>query len=929
MNIGSQCRTAKWGPIAGVLSLFLTFLSQANPSFQQSGNTLVISNANVTINYDLSAGTANFFWQKSQKISAFYAGVTLSSGYVESVNFSNRTWSVVNSNEVAVTAFAAGMPEMIQYFTLDQTDSFLTRVAMRGTSVSANWMGPMVVDATGGVDIGSYDDDVALCVPFDNDGFVSYNAISINNSSNSYEVGAFYDNTTRNGLVVGSVTHDIWKSGVYFNGSNNRLDQMNVYGGATTPADVMPHGAVTGNFISSPTIFVGFGSDWRQTLEEFAAENTKFAPRLAWTNGVPFGWNSWGVFQQNINYNDAIAVSDFVHTNLEPNGFTNRATAYINLDAFWNNLDSFQLQSFVNHCHALGQKAGIYFGPFAWFGSVANATNTFVEGSSNTYHYSDILLRDDNGQFESADGGLAIDPTHPGDKELIQYYVNLYTNYGFDYIKLDFLSHGALEGVHHDPNVTTGIEAYNEGMSNVLSAINGRMFMSESIAPLFPYQYADSRRIACDAQTSLIANTAYMMNSVTYGWWLDNLYQFNDPDIMVFNGYGATTNENQSRLISGAVTGIFLDGDDLTSTNGQLAAQMRLTNPAIDTVARVGRTFTPVEGNTGTGAANIFVRQDGPTWSVAVFNYSAGPTNITVDLARAGLPAGDYVAENIWDETTTNVSGSFNISLNAKQAKLFQLSVESLTWQMPANISGTSDVSTQGTYFGSWAPYSASPLTVNGVTFQNFTDLPGFSYTGFNAGYNYFPDAGTVDTNYDTLLESGAYEYPGPACTFSWDGMTPGHTYLVEFWVNGNVASRTETLSGGTNSSATINYEPGQYIVGQFVANAPGAETITLNGEAADNHPQVNLLQVRDITVAATSVPMITSAQILGGNLIFVGTSGRASGVYYVLTTTNLALPLASWTPIATNVYDPSGNLSATNLLIDRDSQQFYTIKQP
>jgi hypothetical protein len=159
--------------------------------------------------------------------------------------------------------------------------------------------------------------------------------------------------------------------------------------------------------------------------------------------------------------------------------------------------------------------------------------------------------------------------------------------------------------------------------------------------------------------------------------------------------------------------------------------------------------------------------------------------------------------------------------------------------------------------------------------------------------------------------------------------MTPGHTYLVEFWVNGNVASRTETLSGGTNSSATINYEPGQYIVGQFVANAPGAETITLNGEAADNHPQVNLLQVRDITVAATSVPMITSAQILGGNLIFVGTSGRASGVYYVLTTTNLALPLASWTPIATNVYDPSGNLSATNLLIDRDSQQFYTIKQP
>jgi len=936
MKISRKCGMPKWSaiwsPIAGSLTLILTFascLSQANPSFQQSGNTLVMSNADVTINYNLSAGTASFYWQQSKKISAFYAGVSLGSSYLESVDFSNRTWSVVSSNEVAISTYAAGLPEMIQYFTLDQTDSFLTRVTMSGTGVSANWMGPVVVDTAGGVDLGSYGDDIALCVPFDNDGFVSYNAMSINNSGNSYEVGAFYDNTTRNGLVVGSVTHDVWKSGVYFDGSNNRLDQLNVYGGATAPADVMPHGSVTGNTVSSPTIFVGFGNDWRQTMADFAAENTNFAPRMVWTNGVPFGWNSWGVLQQNVNYNDAIAVSDFLHTNLEPNGFTNQGTVYINLDAFWNNLNAFQLQSFVNHCHALGQKAGIYFGPFVWFGSVTNATNTFVEGSSNAYHYSDILLRDENGQFESLDGGLAIDPTHPGDNDLIQYYVNLYTNYGFDYIKLDFLSHGALEGIHHDPNVTTGIEAYNRGMSNVVRAINGRMFMSESIAPLFPYQYADSRRIACDAQASLIANTAYTMNSVTYGWWLDDLYQFNDPDIMVFNGYGATINENQSRLISGAVTGIFLDGDDLTSANGQLAAQTCLTNAVIDTVARVGRTFAPVEGNTGTGAANIFVRQDGAAWSIAVFNYTGGATNLAIDLARAGLPAGDYVAENLWDGSATNVSGSFNVSLNAKQAKLFQLGIEPITWQMPANISGTSDVSTQGVYFGSWAPYSASPLTVNGVTFQNFTDLPGCNYSGFNAGYNSFPDPGTADNNYDALLESGAYEYPGPACTLSWSGMTPGHTYLVQFWVNGNDSSRTETLSGGTHTSATINDDPGQYIVGQFVANAPGAETIALNGAPADNFPQVNLFQVRDITLAAASLPVIAGAQISGGSLIFGGSGGRASGVYRVLTSTNLALPLANWTSIATNADDASGNFSATNLLIDEDSQQFYTIKQP
>ncbi len=93
-------------------------------------------------------------------------------------------------------------------------------------------MGLVVVDSTGGVNIGVTNDNRALVVPFDNDGFVRYNAMPMNNSGNSFEVGAFYDNTTRNGLVVGSVTHDIWKTGIFFVGANNKLNAMNVYGGA-------------------------------------------------------------------------------------------------------------------------------------------------------------------------------------------------------------------------------------------------------------------------------------------------------------------------------------------------------------------------------------------------------------------------------------------------------------------------------------------------------------------------------------------------------------------------------------------------------------------------------------------------------------------------------------------------------------------------
>ena len=387
-------------------------------------------------------------------------------------------------------------------------------------------------------------------------------------------------------------------------------------------------------------------------------------------------------------------------------------------------------------------------------------------------------------------------------------------------------------------------------------------------------------------------------------------------------------------MINGAITGLFLNGSILTNAASVSLAQMCLTNAAIDAVARVGTTFRPVDGATGTSAGSLFVRQDGPNfWDIAVFNYTSSAVNETVNLSSAGLPAGTYVATDLWSGATASVAGSFNVSLNEKQAKLFQLAarmVANVTWQAPMGISGASDVSTQGTYFGSWAPYdsSANTLPVNGVTFQGYSDLPDFSDTGFNAGYESFPNPETGNTNYNALLENGAYEYPGPACTFSWDGMTPGHTYLVEFWVNGNDPSRTETLSGGTNASAAINYEPGQYIIGTFVANGSGSETITLNGEPADNYPQVNLLQVRDITVTASG-PVIGSPRISGTNLTFSGVGGMADGTYNVLTSTNLATPLTSWTSVATDFYDASGNFNVTNALTHNNSGQFYIIKQP
>lgn len=652
----------------------------------QVGHLLEMTNGNVRLEYNLSTGRANFYWQNALKISGFYSGVGLDT-YITGTIYTNRTWTVTN-NEVDITLTRGDLPTMKQVFILDQDNSFLARVEVSGTNGAgqrSSWMGPVVVDAYGLVDIGSYSDERALTVPYDNDSWtVIYNAMPINTNGSSYEVAAFYDNTSRNGLVVGSVTHDRWKTGIYFQGATNRLSILNVYGGVTSSdtRDVLPHGAVIGNPVVSPTVFVGFGSDWRTVMEAYGDANAAMVPKLSWVGGVPFGWNSWYCYGTKVSYSNATAASTFIKSNLQNTNFNNQGVVYINLDSYWSNLSDSQLQQFARFCHTNGQKAGIYWTPFVYWGSASQGSNTTMTGTG--YKWADAYLRTPAGEVQSHDNGIALDPTHPGTRQLIAYYINYFKGYGFDFLKLDFMSHGAMEGVHYDSTVTTGVQAYNQGMQYLVQQNAGRMFLDLSIAPIFPYQYAHGRRIACDTSTT-INQTAFELNSVSYGWWINGrLYQFSDPDVMKFAG--GTANENQSRLISCAISGtVFLNSDDLASSTGQALAQTCLTNAGINEVARAGAGFRPVEGNTGTNAVDVFVRQNGSTWYVAVFNYTSSSVVKSLSLSRLGI-SGSYVAQDLWTGFVSAVSGTtWNVSLGAKQARLFRLGSGPTTAVGPTN----------------------------------------------------------------------------------------------------------------------------------------------------------------------------------------------------------------------------------------------------
>jgi hypothetical protein len=80
---------------------------------------------------------------------------------------------------------------------------------------------------------------------------------------------------------------------------------------------------------------------------------------------------------------------------------------------------------------------------------------------------------------------------------------------------------------------------------------------------------------------------------------------------------------------------------------------------------------------------------------------------------------------------------------------------------------------------------------------------------------------------------------------------------------------------------------------------------------------------------AATAQPVISGTVVSGGNLILSGMNGTAGGAYYLLTSTNLAAPLNTWMPIATNTFGTGGTFSVTNAINLGTPKQFYLIRLP
>ena len=573
-----------------------------------------------------------------------------------------------------------------------QKDGYLlTEVLITGAvgeSVSTNRITPLAVyQKSVGVENG-----VFVQIPFDNDMWVEPAFIGVKSLQQvtGYEVAAYYNADTSAGLVIGSVAHDTWKTGITMQAQRGEVMSLALYGGAadTLTRDNSPHGVVTGETVSSPLTFIGYFADWREGFTAYGKANAAVVPPKESVQDVPFGFNSWGTLQSSVTYSDMIAVSDYIEKYLQDTWSEDGAAIYINIDSYWDFITANDpnckldlqaaLRSFVLHCRKNGQKAGIYFTPFAcWHKNESELKSSRMDGSSYTYYDAAIKKTDGTGLYGTLDGGYALDPTHPGTIARIENQLNFFIELGFEYIKLDFMTHGAVEGQHYDSSVTTGMQAYNYGMAKIAEICAGKMYVNLSIAPLFPYQYADGRRISCDAFSSL-DNTMHVLSHLTACFWEDQLYPYPDPDHLVVTG--VSEGVARCRVTAGAISGTsFLIGDDLAKIKEGSANHKRILkmfgNADVVSVAKLGRTFTPYAVNAGDRCANAYWCELDGVLYLAVFNFDVKKADMTFDLSTViDTLESDAVAKELWSGELAELNGmKLSLSLKGQDAALFRI----------------------------------------------------------------------------------------------------------------------------------------------------------------------------------------------------------------------------------------------------------------
>ena len=447
----------------------------------------------------------------------------------------------------------------------------------------------------------------------------------------SYDLGVIYDERSLNGLLLGAIDFDTWKNAVVCSARDARCFAAVSGVADASTHDHLAHGYIEDKEVSSSTFICGYYDDIRAGLEEYGKTVNRPNRIYEWNDGVPFGWNSYSALTLNTTLDHIDEAADFIYNEL-PNFKSQDGVTYINFDAVFG-IGEKQIRQTINILHSRNQKVGWYMNPLS---HLPIQDHVPLKGTEHKFRKDILMKNEDASNYPMIDGKYPIDISLPEAELDFRLTLREFVDMGFDYLKLDFLSHGAVEGRRYNKNLHTGRQAYNYFWDIVHDELNPdkiakTVFISSSIDPLFPCGQSHSRRSSCDA-FGRHEDVKYVLNALNYGWWTNNsLYQFNDPDhtvlykSMVDGRDSSSDNEARSRYNASLISGTVMllsdnygpKGDKDIINNSKKRALKFANNDRLNEVARLNKAFRPLYLK---DASNIYYFDE----YLAVFNFEDG-----------------------------------------------------------------------------------------------------------------------------------------------------------------------------------------------------------------------------------------------------------------------------------------------------------------
>lgn len=673
------------------------------------GDSMVLSNPHLRVVANLSTGTVSYRFTSGTILENTIAyAEDLQQGMLLSTGFQKHNVTVDNLRDPLGKGICLNLVhesdgqsvKLVQYITIYENNPFvlITAEAQSASAVvETRNISPLSIlpEQRGTLTIPG-NQAIFTDYPFDNDNWVDVIARkwpedSKSVTGTSYELASAYDERSGSGFVVGSIMHDFWKTGiVYGTGTKaNTVDSLIVYGGAATrdinglpdsyggkdgTHDVMPHGTAQGASVYAPLVYLSASADVRNDLMLFGTTLKKVNGISDWKKSAPFYWNSFGVegvlgYEKVMMPGDVAKIVDYL--NSLPN-FNKSTQPVLSIDSYDQNIYSTEvLKSIGRYGKKKGQQMGFYFIPFSLWTWKTHINESKLTGTEHALR--DVILLDEKGNYvpyKDGDwGAFPIDPTHPFTRDFIIGQLQKAKAIDAKFIKIDFLSAGALESARrYDPNVRSGIQAYNYGMKMLRHLVDSIMgpdiFITQAISPLFPNQYAHTRFLSTDVHSHLrndlpgyhhYGSTAASMISATNFWWTQgNLWPYTNMDVIVMKRFQKNTELSEQdvkvRLLSMMVMGsIFGDGSDFRDKLAADRGRLFLNNKAVCDFFSRPRAFTPLRfplGQKQDQQLSYFL--PGDTLMLAAFNFDlTKPFTETFHQGEIKWKDGIYKVEDV------------------------------------------------------------------------------------------------------------------------------------------------------------------------------------------------------------------------------------------------------------------------------------------